>query len=126
MNTAADTVTIKQAIAAHLAADGWTRRADTDLDYVCFVAQKDYDTAVGKKTATIALEPRSEGFQLVGNYDSQGRNILSTTWFTIGKDLSAEEIIVGAAQFAVKVDAEVDQSYARRIYLRYDVPADAS
>lgn len=126
MNTTIDTVAIKQAIAAHLAAEGWTRTADTDKDYVCFVAQKDYETAVGIKTATIALEPRSEGFQLVGNYQSEGNNVLSTTWFTIGSDLSAEEINAGAVQFAVKVDAKVDQSYARRIYLRHDLPAEAN
>jgi hypothetical protein len=121
-----DSLSIKKAIAEHLTAQGWTRRADTDLDYARFVVEKDYETAVGKKTAVIALEPRSVGFQLVGEYQSEGRNILSTTWFTIPNDLSAEEICAGASTFASMVDAEVDQSYARRIYLRHDAPAAAN
>jgi hypothetical protein len=126
MPTTTDKLSIKKAIAERLTAEGWSRKADTDLDYARFVVEKDYDTAVGKKTAVIALEPRSEGFQLVGEYQSEGRNILSTTWFTIAKDLSIEEICAGAVKFAAQVDAEVDQSYARRLYLRFDVPAEAS
>lgn len=121
-----DLLSIKKAIAELLTAQGWTRTADTDLDYARFVVEKAYDTAVGKKIAVIALEPRSEGFKLVGEYQSEGRNVLSTTWFTIANDLSAEQICAGASKFAGEVDAQVDQSYARRIYLRYDAPAVAN
>lgn len=126
MPTTTDKLSIKKAIAECLTAQGWSRKGDTDLDYARFVVEKDYDTAVGKKTAVIALDPRSEGFQLVGDYQSEGRNVLGTTWFTIPNGLSTEEICVGASKFAEKVDAEVDQSYARRLYLRYDAPAEAS
>jgi len=108
-------IALKRSIADRLVADGWTSASEFDIECSCFLASKDYETAVGIKTATVSLEPRSEGFQLVGNYQSQGRNILSTTWFTIPEGMSAEAISSGASAFVTQVDAEVDQSYARRL-----------
>lgn len=108
-------VSVKQAIANCLIAQGWSGATDFDMAHTCLVVEKDYATAVGQKTATVSLEPRSDGFALVGHYLSQGRNILSTTWYTIPHGLSADEISAGASKFVTNVDTEVDQSYARRL-----------
>lgn len=108
-------VALKRSIAEQLVADGWTCASEFDIAFSCLLASKDYATAVGPKTATVSLEPRSEGFQMVGNYQSEGRNILSTTWFSIPNGLDADYVGAGTSAFVAKVDAEVDQSYARRL-----------
>ena len=111
---------IKMTIADVLTAAGWSVGSDFDMAHTCFVAGKDYETAVGTKTATISLEPRSEGaVQVVGLYTSEGRNVLATTWFTIPAGTSNEVIVTGMASYIAKVDIEVDDSYARRLHIRY-------
>lgn len=108
---------VKQVIAVNLVAHGWTAASQLDMDICCLVASQDYETAVGIKTATLSLEPRSEGFQLVGNYQSEGNNVLSTTWLNIPSGMTSEQIAEKVPEFLEKVGREVNRSYARRLFL---------
>lgn len=113
----------KKKLADAFAAAGWTVASQRDQEISCLVAVKDYETAVGTKTATASLEPHFGKFQVVGNYQSEGRNILSTTWLDLTSEMSTEEVNARLAKHAAMVDAEVDGSYARRLHIRF--PAEA-
>ena len=109
---------LKRQLAAFLANAGWKTPCEFDVAYTIAVASKDYDTEVGVKTAQISLIPTSEGdFKAVGNYQSEGGDVLSTTWLTIGKSWTPEQVEKGAVDFAARVDREVDMSYARKLFL---------
>lgn len=112
----ANHLTVKKIIADRLTLEGWVIVDEFGMNNTHAVATKDYATAVGLKTAHVALEPRAEGtYQLVGNYQSEGNNALSTTWFLVSEGLSEQDIIAGAGGFADKVDAKVETTYARRL-----------
>lgn len=108
---------IKKIVAANLVAHGWTAASPLDMKICCLVASHGYETAVGIKTATLSLEPRSEGFQLVGNYQSEGNNVLSTTWLNIASDATPDQIAEQVPAFLAQVDKDINRSYARRLYL---------
>lgn len=109
---------LKKQLAVHLATAGWMTPCEFDMAYTIAVSSKDYETEVGVKTAQISLIPTSEGgFKAMGNYLSEGGNVLSTTWLTIGKSWTPEQVEKGAVDFAARVDREVDMSYARKLYL---------
>ena len=110
--------TLKRQLAFYLATAGWVSPCEFDVAYTIAVASKDYDTEVGVKTAQMSLVPTSEGdFKAMGNYQSEGGNVLCTTWLTIGKSWTPEQLEKGAVDFAARIDREVDASYARRLYL---------
>ena len=110
----------KKVIADILATAGWVLGSEFDMAHTCLIARKDYDTAVGVRTASISLEPRSEGaMQVVGLYESEGGNALRTTWLTIPTGTTDDVIATGMAKYIVAVDKEVDGTYARGLHLRY-------
>lgn len=105
----------KNVIIDTLVALGWTGPSDRDSNFY-FVATKDYETAVGTKTAIAYFAPFFECMgKLAGDYTSEGRNILSTTWFNTDPSMTEADVVAGAKQFAADVDAAVNDSYAVRI-----------
>ena len=77
------------------------------------LGSKTYQTAAGEKTASVWLVPYADCHQLTGHYESEGRNILSTTNRRIIDDEPAVlEAVV--ASFMTEVDALVGCSYAVR------------
>jgi hypothetical protein len=74
---------------------------------------KQYQTAVGVKEATVWLVPYPDCHHLCGNYESEGRNILSTTTRRIS-DAEPELLEAAVASFMTEVDALVGCSYAVR------------
>lgn len=109
-------IQIKSTIAAALSQAGWKVVPDLDKEISYGVATKDFDTAVGVKTAIAYVEPSGpNGLKLIGSYYSEGNNTLSTTWYTLGLDTSLEDIAAGAADYAAKVDAIVAKTYAMRL-----------
>jgi len=92
-----------------LLSSGWYRLPDPLL---CMFT-KEYPTAVGIKGALITLWFKAtpvEGINThyVANYESEGRNVLSTCSYYVGK---FEEYLKG-------IDQCVDQSYARKLFLK--------
>lgn len=105
----------KNVIIDTLLALGWIGPGDRDSNFY-FVATKDYETAVGTKTAIAYFAPFFECLgKLSGEYTSEGRNILSTTWFNTNANLVETDVAAGAEQFAADVDAAVNNSYAARM-----------
>lgn len=76
---------------------------------------KDYETAVGTKTAMIVIYKKvtGEGF-FTADYESEGRNILQAVTYYTGK---FELYLKG-------IDHRVDRSYARSLYLNHGVTND--
>lgn len=116
MKITADYVAIKQAIASFLSAE-WTTPSTEDLGRYYLLATKDYETLVGVKTATLRFEPYFDGFRLVADYQSEGRNVLSTTYLVVPASVESVPGAQKIAELLKGIDKEVDQSYARRLLL---------
>lgn len=115
----AEYTSTKARIAKALAIAGWTLGSARDMDVCCLIARKDYETAVGEKTASLSLEPWSCSLMLVGMYESEGRNILGADMLRVSEDMNDEALNAAVVQFVAKVEKEIDGSYARRLHLRY-------
>lgn len=83
------------------------------------IAQKEYQTAVGGKTATIALEPWTTCLMLVSDYQSEGSNALSTTSLLVKSDMDDATLAASIGKYTASVDKVVDGTYARRLHLKY-------
>lgn len=80
------------------------------------VAFKDFDTAAGGRTAVVYCRLNKDGDHvLTGDYQSEGRNALSTCWamFRPGAD---EATLAGEIdKFAAAVEKAIGETYAMRI-----------
>lgn len=82
------------------------------------VAMKTYDTAVGPKDAVLYLADwgaSSDVYILSGNYESEGRNALSTTTAQIPKSVSKEGLLALVNNLAPSLDQAVSETYAARL-----------
>ncbi|AJY53198.1 hypothetical protein [Halomonas sp. KO116] len=97
---------------------GWLPASPFDLRHTGILATKDYDTAVGPKTASLWLSPAGAGqFRLAGNYCSEGRNVLSTVSGYCWESSSHHDLQATLEKVLSQIDQNVDQSYARRLLL---------
>lgn len=104
---------VEQATMAYLVELGWTQRDQFPS------VTKDYQTAVGLRTATVRLDdygPKHDTLKLTGLYESEGHNVLSTTWAYIPLTASAELIRQMVDKFVAQAEAEIAKSYAVRLY----------
>jgi len=82
------------------------------------LATKEFKTAVGIKVAFAYFVPSdSYNFLLKGDYQSKGRNILSSHGALIPVSTSPEDVRKMASDFAENADAVVACSYAARLYV---------
>lgn len=98
----------------HLVALGWQAVDGTA------VASKTYKTAVGPKVAFVYVAdygPTEENVQLNGDYVSEGNNVLACG-VSIPKAAVGDSLAALVKKFAVNADRAVDESYARRLWLR--------
>ena len=82
------------------------------------VAVKTYDTAVGPKDAVLYLADwgaSSDVYILSGNYESEGRNALSTTTAHIPKSVTKEDLLALVNNLAPSLDHAVSETYAARL-----------
>jgi len=93
-----------------LVAHGWK------LEDGVAIASKQYQTAVGVKQALLYSLGDTTYYKVSADYQSQGRNILSTSSVLIETALNTCEVIALATTFANEVDAIVADSYAGRLY----------
>lgn len=103
---------LEKSIQACLAELGWTV-----LDCTA-IASKMYDTAVGPRQALVYVQdfgPQEGVVRLMGDYQSEGRNCLSTTSVTIARFADEETIKALTQQFAAEADKVVGESYAMRL-----------
>lgn len=94
---------------------GWTI-----LDSVA-IARKEFVTAVGNKEALAYLyDQDGYDFKIQGDYLSEGNNVLAAGTL-IPVEANVSEVRKLAEEFCQYADAAIDRSYARRLYLKYDV-----
>jgi hypothetical protein len=104
---------LEKVIQACLAELGWTVLLDCTA-----IASKMYDTAVGPRQALVYVQdfgPQEGVVRLMGDYQSEGRNCLSTTSVAIARFADKETIKALTQQFAAQADKVVGESYARRL-----------
>lgn len=104
--------TIEQTIKSVLVSRGWTAQ-----DYTA-IASKQYETAVGPKQALVYLQdfgPQEEQLLLVGDYQSEGRNCLSSHGVLVPKCASVAKVKELADWFSIQADKAVGQTYAMKL-----------
>lgn len=107
---------IKGRIAEQLIAAGWSAIDDLSMNHTAAVAQKDYETVVGTKTAIAYATPTKEAICILGGtYESEGRNVLSTTTFVVTQGMGPDALAEGVIGFHHKTDAVVADTYAMRL-----------
>ncbi len=104
-----------------MAAHGWYGdrvRAD--------VASKDFETAAGGRTAVVYCRQSREGTHhlLSGDYQSEGRNALSTCWASIPPDADQAAIEAAVDRFARQADGVIRETYAMRLMALLAAPLD--
>jgi len=105
---------LSNAIVAQLIKLGWTVEKPPFDDY----GRKNYATAVGLREAFVYLRDYRDTpdcIVLKGDYQSEGRNALSTTWATIDKGAGGDVISREVALFSANVDEAVSKTYAARL-----------
>lgn len=104
--------TTRNQVVALLAAHGW-QSADGAA-----IACKEYETAVGRKTANAylgQLRPETENFLLTGDYWSEGRNVLDPAITLIAKAANGVELQTCVDRFAKSAETFIGQSYAVKL-----------
>jgi hypothetical protein len=91
---------------------GWKVANDTVIP----TATKNYKTAVGVKVAFAYFNPPDHYYyHLTGDYQSKGRNILSSSGELIPVSSSPEDFRKQVAKFADNADALIACSFAMRL-----------
>lgn len=82
------------------------------------LASKHFETAVGPKEAQLYLSDwghDSPVYVINGIYQSEGRNVLSTTSAHIPKSVTKEDLLALVNNFAPSVDQAVSETYAAKL-----------
>lgn len=108
-------VDIRTAVANQFMAIGWYNPPGFNAS----IGSKRFATAVGEKEASVYLEDWGTSYRLTAQYDSEGRNVLDSISVFIRKEMNLSQLIECVTRFASSVDERVDESYARRLYLRW-------
>ncbi|WP_298705468.1 hypothetical protein [uncultured Variovorax sp.] len=90
------------------------------------VASKDFETAAGGRTAVVYCRQSREGphHLLSGDYQSEGRNALSTCWGSIPADADQAAIEAAVDRFARQADSVIRETYAMRLMALLAEPLD--
>ena len=107
---------LKKCVLENVSTAGWIAVDDLSFEHTTAVATKEYPTAVGLKTAIMYLYHRdNDSFKVITDYQSQGQNILETTWLEINKQLTFENIKRITEDYIYSVDKIISESYAARL-----------
>lgn len=99
-----------------LTVQGWKLVSQTDLEISIALAKKDYQTAVGVKSATAFFyQTKEKDFYLKAEYESQGQNIFPTLRYVMKETTTVHEIESIVSQFVSEIDKAVSDSYAVRV-----------
>lgn len=109
-------ITAKMKFAELLRERGWTPVPEKEQGYLCAVASKDFETYVGTKTALAFFNPSTESLgSIKGDYQSEGRNALSTLWLSVGADATDEALASLADGFVLEAESTIAETYAMRL-----------
>lgn len=87
------------------------------------IASKSFETAVGTKEAYLYLHPHKvpPSYSLHGDYQSEGRNVLSSSFLPVKMDASLDSLSDTVAQHIAKLEEQIQASFAARLYLQRDI-----
>lgn len=107
---------LKSCILKNALSSGWVTVDDLSFKHTTAVATKDYPSAVGVKTAIMYLNRYEDnGFKVTAHYQSEGQNILETTWLVLANQLTFETIKTVVEGYLRTVDKIISKSYAVRL-----------
>jgi len=87
------------------------------------VAQRYFETAVGPKHAYVMLSPSG---RLLASYTSEGRNVVEALWHTSLQEAVEQGLLAQViAKFEGQARRDIDESFARRLWLKFSAPAPA-
>ena len=84
------------------------------------VALRTYATVVGPKEAAVYVVdygPSADALLLVGDYQSEGRNVLESHGVLVPKNVSVDSLRAIVERFAAATDLVIANSYAARLLL---------
>lgn len=115
MNTALS----PQCFTSTLERQGWLPTSPKEQSLTGLLATREFDTAVGPKTAHFYLQYSGDGqFIFQGNYMSEGRNVLSAISGYCLESNSPAELDERLIAMLESIKVAIDQSYARRLLIR--------
>jgi len=98
-----------------LEAAGWTPVYSAPFTGL---AKKEFETAVGSKTALLYWSARGDEASITAVYESEGRNVLAqTSSAPITQQTSDKDLTTIIHKLNGDVVHQVNQSYARRLHL---------
>jgi len=116
MRVSDDYMEVKRSIADQLIAAGWSAVDALSMNHTAALAIRDYETAVGTKTAIAYATPSKEAVCILGGtYDSEGRSVLTTTTVLVTYVIDPDALAAGVTGFHQKVDAAASDTYAVRL-----------
>lgn len=90
-----------------------------NVDFIVPVASKYYETIVGRKEASVWIYPvwNDENYicRMSPIYESEGRNVLSTSSALITRGMDAQDIYNTFNEFIDRIENEISGSYAVRL-----------
>ncbi len=105
----------KEIILQELIQYGWNPVSQLSMDHTTAVAEKVYLTIVGAKTAIAYVHGPVEGkYYITANYESEGRNVLSTSYLKTDLTTIKTEI----ATLTKNVDGVISKTYAMALVIR--------
>lgn len=104
----------KHAVVDHLVARGWR-----SIEHPPFtaIASRQFETATVPKDAVLYWYTSAEGCTLVGEYVSEGRNVLATVREFFRADDAPDAVSERIERFLRAAQHAIDTSYARRLHL---------
>ncbi|MBK3780175.1 hypothetical protein G3A43_07880 [Paraburkholderia aspalathi] len=112
--------TLREMVVARLVERGWTGLREPALGII------HYRTAVGDKQALAYMAdfgPAETNVMLRGDYQSEGRNVLESYSVLIPKTADEAKVNELVDLFDINAEKAVNESYARRLWLRFDPSA---
>lgn len=113
-----DLTTVRSKCQEVLHAHGWTV---IEHSYSIAFAKKEFVTAVGIKVAHATMHDHDGyNFSIRGEYRSEGNNVLSCGTL-VPVEVDVDEVGKLATEFCQHAEKRIDDSYARRLYLKFGV-----
>ncbi|WP_210499440.1 hypothetical protein [Vibrio crassostreae] len=103
---------VKTLVAEALKEMGWWSSDQVEKYKIAFeattwVANKDFETLAGERTATICIQQSGDELRLQGEYETEGNNVLSTTWVNIPNDADNDTIKALGKEWASKAEKTI-------------------
>lgn len=95
-----------------LSALGWTCLKQHEVPCINYsIGVRNFNTLAGERTAIVWFNPWFECMgSLSGEYTTEGRNVLSTTRFSMDPDMTPQDVAAIATQFSIEALAIINNT----------------